>query len=67
LAIISASKLRKIKKQIEQEFLEATKQDKESTEKDTKNDKKSDNEDVEIIIDKVKIEKKSKPKKIIVE
>ncbi len=67
LAIISASKLRKIKKQIEQEFLDATKQDKEISEKDTKNDKESDNEDVEIIIDKVKIEKKSKPKKIIVE
>lgn len=65
--MISASKLRKIKKQIEQEFLEATKQGKESTEKDTKNDKKSDNDEVEIIIDKVKIEKKSKPKKIIVE
>ena len=67
LAIISASKLRKIKKQIEQEFLDATKQDKEISEKDTKNDKESGNEDVEIIIDKVKIEKKSKPKKIIVE
>ena len=64
LAIVSARKLRTVKKQIENEFLEATKQSWEIMEKNEQNDE--DLKD-EIIVDKVKIKSKSKPKKIIVE
>ena len=66
LAIISAKKLRKVKKQIENEFLEATKQSKEILENKAKNDKKYEDVKNEIIVDEVKIERKSKPRKIIV-
>ena len=62
LAIISAKKLRKVKKQIENEFLEATKQSWQVMEKNMQN--YEDLKD-EIIVDKVKIRRK--PKKIIVE
>ncbi len=64
LAIVSARKLRKVKKQIENEFLEATKQSWEIIEKDIQSD---ENLKDEIIVDKLKIRRKSKPKKIIVE
>ena len=67
LAIISASKLRKIKKQIEKEFLETTQQVREDLEKDVEKSEKSENKNKEIVVDKVTIKKKSKPKKIIVE
>ena len=64
LAIISSRKLKKIKKQIENEFLEATKHSWEIMEKNMQNDEGLKDE---IIVDKVKIRSKSKPKKIIVE
>ena len=67
LAIISANKLRKIKKQIENEFLEATKQHKEEPENDIEKNEEFGGKDEEVIVDKVMIKKKSKPKKIIVE
>ena len=67
LAIISASKLRKIKKQIEKEFLEMTQQVREDLEKDVEKSEKSENKNKEIVVDKVTIKEKSKPKKIIVE
>ncbi len=66
LAIISANKLRKVKKQIEKEFLEMTKQNREILENNIEKNEKSERRGEEIIIDNVKIEKKSKPKKIIV-
>ena len=67
LAIISANKLRKIKKQIENEFLEATKRHKEEPENDIEKNEEFGGKDGEVIVDKVMIKKKSKPKKIIVE
>ena len=67
LAIISANKLRKIKKQIENEFLEVTKQHKEEPENDIEKNEEFGGKDEEVIVDKVMIKKKSKPKKIIVE
>ena len=66
LAIISANKLRKIKKQIENEFLEATQQVREDLEKNVEKSEKAENKNKEIVVDKVTIKKKSKPKKIIV-
>ena len=53
--------LRKIKRQIENEFLDVTSQSEGIVEKNI------DNKKNEEITDKVKIKKKSKPKKIIVE
>ena len=67
LAITSANKLRKVKKQIEKEFLEATKQGSEDLEKNVRKNEESEDKNREIIVDKVTIKKKSKPKKIIVE
>ena len=66
LAIISAWKLRKVKKQIENEFLEATKKSKEILENEARNNEKYEDMEDEIIVDKVKIKSRSKPKKIIV-
>lgn len=59
LEIISARKLRKVKKQIEDEFLDVTKETEESIKENIENDEK--------IMDEVEIKKKSRPKKIIVE
>ena len=59
--------MRKIKKQIENEFLEATKQHKEEPENDIEKNEEFGGKDEEVIVDKVMIKKKSKPKKIIVE
>ena len=67
LAIISASKLRKVKKQIEKEFLEVTELGKEDLEKNVGKDGESEDKNKENFVDKVTIKKKSKPKKIIVE
>ncbi len=66
-AIISAKMLRNIKKQIENEFLEATKQTEEVNEKHVKTEKNLEYKKDKLIIDEVEIKRKSKPKKIIVE
>lgn len=63
LATISARMLRKVKKQIENEFLDATKQSEELTWQSTKPENKSD----EILVDEIEVKKRSKPKKIIVD
>ena len=68
--IISAKKLEKVKKKIENEFLEATKHSEEIVKQedmDEEINKKSDNGIVEKIEDDIKIKKKSRPKKIVVE
>ncbi len=67
LAIISARKLRKVKKKIEKEFLETTQQVREDLEKNVGKSEESEDKNRETIVDKVTIKKKSKPKKIIVE
>jgi hypothetical protein len=59
--------LRNIKKQIENEFLEATKQTEEVNEKHVKTEKNLEYKKDKLIIDEVEIKRKSKPKKIIVE
>jgi len=70
LNIVSARRLEKVKKKIENEFLEATKHNEEIVgQEDSQEeiDEKSDNKIDEIIEDDIKIKKKSRPKKIIVE
>lgn len=70
LNIVSARRLEKVKKKIENEFLEATKHNEEIVgQEDLQEeiDEKSDNKIDEIIEDDIKIKKKSRPKKIIVE
>lgn len=67
LAIISARKLRKVKKKIEKAFLETTQQVREDLEKNVGKSEESEDKNRETIVDKVTIKKKSKPKKIIVE
>lgn len=70
LNIISAKKLEKVKKKIENEFLEATKHSEEIVKQedmDEEINKKSDNGIDEKIEDDIKIKKKSRPKKIVVE
>ena len=66
-AIISARMLRKIKKQIENNFLEATKQTEEINEKYIKTEKTLEYKNDKLLLDEVEIKRKSKPKKIIVE
>ncbi len=63
-AIISANMLRKVKRQIENEFLEATVQSKKLIDNKIDNNGEAKNKG---ILDKVDFKKKSKPKKIIVE
>ena len=70
LNIISTNKLEKVKKKIENEFLEATKHNEEIVEQEDMEEeinKKSDDEITGKIEDGIKIKKKSRPKKIIVE
>ena len=70
LNIVSARRLEKVKKKIENEFLEATKHNEEIVDQEDSQeeiDEKSDNKIDEIIEDDIKIKKKSRPKKIIVE
>ena len=70
LNIISAKKLEKVKKKIENEFLEVTRHNEKIVEQgdmEEKVNEESDNKNDEIIEDGIKIKKKSRPKKIIVE
>jgi len=66
-AIISARMLRKVKRQIENDFMEVTEQAEEINEKKIKNEENLENKDDKVITDNVKVKRKSKPKKIIVE
>ena len=59
--------LRTVKKQIENDFLEAAKQAEVTNEKKIKNDENLEYNGNKIIIDDVKVRRRSKPKKIIVE
>lgn len=59
--------LRKVKRQIENDFMEVTKQAEEINEKKIKNEENLENKDDKVITDDVKVKRKSKPKKIIVE
>ena len=66
-AITSTKMLRTVKKQIENDFLEAAKQAEVTNEKKIKNDENLEYNGNKIIIDDVKVRRRSKPKKIIVE
>ena len=66
-AITSTKMLRTVKKQIENDFLEAAKQAEVTNEKKVKNDENLEYNGNKIIIDDVKVRRRSKPKKIIVE
>ena len=66
-AIISARKLRKVKRQIENDFLKATKQVEEINEKEIETEANLEYNEDKTITDDVKVKRKSKPKKIIVE
>lgn len=70
LAIISARMLRKVKNQIEAEFLQATKENTEILGETIRNNEESEDKedkDDKIIVEEINVKKRSKPKKIIVD